>query len=135
MENTNNVDILKSCLNGIPFDLSEYAATLSSEDTDILFQLIQKDDQGTLQDIRTEDVLRMPFERAKQCIQKFALSTRIRVLKDLDARRTYLYDQASEYGEKRATDDPNYVSPDDWRLIMGKIKHLEILQAWLYGIE
>jgi hypothetical protein len=118
----------------LPITFEEYEALLSTEDTESLFQLLMQEDAAALRDVTLEDLIKMPFNRAQACISKFSLTKRIKVLENLDTRRSYLYNQASRYGAGNPK-DPNRLSAKDWRTIMGRIKHLEILQAWLYGIS
>lgn len=87
-----------------------------------------------INNLNVSDLMRAPFPKAKGYIDQFTMAKRIQVLEDLDTHRTYLYDQASEYGAEGIPKE-EALSVNDWKIIMGKIKHLEILQAWLYGIE
>jgi hypothetical protein len=118
----------------LPISFEEYEALLSAEDTDSLFELLVQEDVIALRDVSLEDLVKMPFTRAQICISKFSLAKRIKVLEDLDKRRSYLYNQAARYGDGNPK-EPNKLSAKDWRTIMGRIKHLEILAAWLYGIN
>lgn len=118
----------------LPISFEEYEKLLSAESTEKLFRLIEQQDEGALQAIQLEELLKMPFARAEKSIDQLSLAKRIELLGDLDKRRTYLYSQASRYGaESHKGLDP--LSAKDWRTIMGRIKHLEIIQAWLYGIQ
>lgn len=118
----------------MPISLQEYESLLIAEDTEALFQMIDQDDEETIAKITLEDLMRMPFDKSKKSIEKFSLAKRIQVLSDLDTRRSYLYSYAARYGVGNPR-DPEFVSAKDWRSTMGRIKHLEILQAWLYGIN
>lgn len=118
----------------MPISFQEYESLLVAEDTESLFQMIDQQDEKAIKNVKLEDLMRMPFDKSKKSIEKFSLAKRIQVLSELDTRRSYLYSQASRYGEgKQCASEP--LSAKDWRTIMGRIKHLEILQAWLYGIN
>lgn len=118
----------------MPISLQEYESLLVAEDTEALFQMIDQEDEGFIATLKLDDLMRMPFDKSKKSIEKFSLAKRIQVLSDLDTRRSYLYSQASRYGAGNQSDSEP-LSAKDWRTIMGRIKHLEILQAWLYGIN
>lgn len=118
----------------MPISMEEYEALLLAEDTEALFQMIEQEDESAITAITLEDLMRMPFDRSKKSIERFSLAKRIQVLSELDTRRSYLYSQASRYGAGNPSDSEP-LSAKDWRTIMGRIKHLEILQAWLYGIN
>lgn len=118
----------------MPISLQEYESLLIAEDTEALFQMIDQDDEKAIKAIKLDDLMRMPFDRAKKGIEKFSLAKRIEVLSELDVRRSYLYSSASRYGAGNPGDSEP-LSAKDWRTIMGRIKHLEIIQAWLYGIS
>lgn len=118
----------------LPISMEEYEALLLAEDTEALFQMIEQEDESAITAITLEDLMQMPFDRSKKSIERFSLAKRIQVLSELDTRRSYLYSQASRYGAGNPSDS-GPLSAKDWRIIMGKIKHLEILQAWLYGIN
>ncbi len=118
----------------MPISLQEYESLLVAEDTELLFQMIDQQDEEAIKNVTLEDLMQMPFDKSKKCIEKFSLAKRIQVLSELDTRRSYLYSQASRYGAGNQRDSEP-LSAKDWRLIMGRIKHLEILQAWLYGIN
>jgi hypothetical protein len=117
----------------LPISLEEYEKLLAEDDADNLLELLELEDEQALKRIQLEDLMRMSFDNALQIINKLSLAKRIDVLADLDARRLYLYNQAARYGVGNPK-DPNYLTTRDWKAMMGKIKHLEILQAWLYGV-
>lgn len=118
----------------LPISLQEYESLLIAEDTETLFQMIDQEDEEFIANITLDDLMKMPFDRSKKSIDKFSLAKRIQVLSELDTRRSYLYSYASRYGIGSPR-DPDFVSANAWRTTMGRIKHLEILQAWLYGIN
>ena len=83
--------------------------------------------------LKLDDVLKLPFDLAHKYIDNFSMSKRISMLNELSTYRMHLYDQASRYGEGLTKDEQ--IGPKDFRMLMGKIKHLEIVQNWLYGIQ
>ncbi|MFI3171142.1 MAG: hypothetical protein R3Y58_02040 [Eubacteriales bacterium] len=80
-----------------------------------------------------DDLLHCNFAEAERTIKAMPLSKRIAILEDLNKHRAYLYNSISSYGEKVPLDEQ--VSAKTFRSVLGKIKHVEILQNWLYGIE
>lgn len=117
----------------LPISLEEYEKLLAEDDVDNLLELLELEDEQTLKRVQLDDLMRMSFDHALQVINKLSLAKRIDILSDLDMRRLYLYNQAARYGVGNPK-DPDYLTVKDWKAMMGKIKHLEILQAWLYGV-
>ncbi len=83
--------------------------------------------------ITLEQLMVMSFDGAKAVIERFSLAKRINTLSELDVHRSYLYSQASRYGDENPLDSDR-LTTKDWNIIMSKIKHLEIIQACLYGV-
>ena len=79
-----------------------------------------------------DDLLKLPFDEAKYTVDAFSMEKRIAILQELTERRTYYYSQTSRFGEGVPKDEQ--LSPETFRSLLGKIKHLEIIQNWLYGI-
>jgi hypothetical protein len=117
----------------LPISFDEYKSLIVAEDTEALFQMLEQEDERALRTIDLTEIMKMPFERAQKSISKFSLAKRIEVLEDVESLRSFLYSQASRYGVGNPM-GPDSLSPKDWRTVMGRIKHLEIVQAWLYGI-
>lgn len=117
----------------IPITMEEYEALLNVENTEALIQLLTQEDKQAMRDVTLTDMMKMPFGQVQIVIGKFSLAKRIKILEELDDFKTYLYNQAARYGGNEPAAEG--LSVKDWRTIMGKLKHLEILQAWLYGIN
>lgn len=86
-------------------------------------------EQTTLEKIMTSN-----FEIAKDTIDQMTLVKRISMLDELNAYRDYLYESISKYGKKGLSKDEQ-LTASEFRILMGRIKHLEILQNWLYGVD
>lgn len=82
--------------------------------------------------ITMDKLTKLSFNTAHQVIQRLNIPTRIRLLNDLDKRLLSLYTATKHYNDKMFGES---MPPKDFLTIMGKIKHLEILQSWLYGID
>lgn len=80
-----------------------------------------------------DELKQMPFESAKAAIDKFPLEKRLDILEQLTTYKAHIYEEFSRYN----TGIPKEIqmSPKEFKILMGKVKHLEILQGWLYAIE
>lgn len=87
-----------------------------------------------IEKLTLDDVLKLPFDTAHKYIDQFSMAKRIAILEDLSKYRNHLYEQTGRYGGEGLSKDEQ-ISATDFRLLLGKIKHLEILQNWLYGIN
>ena len=61
------------------------------------------------------------------------IAKRISILDELAKYRDFLYDTVGDYG-RQGIPLEEQLSANDFRALVGRIKHLEILQNWLYGI-
>jgi hypothetical protein len=84
------------------------------------------------QNITFDQLTKFTFNRAKEIISHMSLSKRINILKELDKHLLYLYQSTKQYNDQMFGKS---LPPKTFLSIMGKIKHLEILQLWLYGID
>ena len=60
------------------------------------------------------------------------MKNRLDILTEIDKLRIHYYNALGNYGEGVARDEQ--LSPEEFRSLLGKIKHIEIIQNWLYGI-
>lgn len=108
--------------------------TLKRKQTDkALQQMLDAECDEAIMSITLDQLMIMSFDGAKAVIERFSLAKRINTLSELDVHRSYLYSQASRYGEENPLDSDR-LTTKDWNIIMSKIKHLEIIQACLYGV-
>lgn len=77
----------------------------------------------------------LSLNRAHEVIQEITLSKRIKILRDLDRHLLSLYEVSSRFGNEKNLDPADRITEKDYFKILGKIKHLEIMQTWLFGIE
>lgn len=107
-------------------DLSEWI----QEDTQELVDFwIHRDGEEI---IDADTLLKMPFNQAMRTVQTISMKNRLDVLTEIDKLRTHYYNALGNYGEGVARDEQ--LSPEEFRSLLGKIKHIEIVQNWLYGI-
>lgn len=108
-------------------------ARLVEDDKALKALLILKKEEESVAEVSLEQVLTSSFQTAKDTIDKMALAKRIEMLDDLDKYRDYLYEQVNRYGAQGLSKDEQ-LKASEFRVIMGRIKHMEIIQNWLFGI-
>ena len=106
---------------------------LVEDDKALKALLILKKEEESVAEVSLEQVLTSSFQTAKDTIDKMALAKRIEMLDDLDKYRDYLYEQVNRYGAQGLSKDEQ-LKASEFRVIMGRIKHMEIIQNWLFGI-
>lgn len=108
-------------------------ARLVEDDKALKALLILKKEEESVAEVLLEQVLTSSFQTAKDTIDKMTLAKRIEMLDDLDKYRDYLYEQVNRYGAQGLSKDEQ-LKASEFRVIMGRIKHVEIIQNWLFGI-
>ena len=106
---------------------------LVEDDKALKALLILKKEEESVAEVSLEQVLTSSFQTAKDTIDKMTLAKRIEMLDDLDKYRDYLYEQVNRYGAQGLSKDEQ-LKASEFRVIMGRIKHMEIIQNWLFGI-
>ncbi len=112
----------------------EFNELLEMDDMELIhLQCVGEDNMSAYVEKMTfDDLLKLPFNEAQRAINSFSMEKRIKILDELTTRRSYYYNQTSKYGEGISKDEQ--LSPEAFRSLIGKIKHIEIVQNWLYGI-
>lgn len=113
-------------------EFKEYEESLKKSEQELINLLGLKDINMLSECITLEQLSKLTFNRAHDVINKMSISKRIKILNDLDYRLVHLYVATKEYNDEGFGKS---MSPKDFIFIMGRIKYLEILQQWLYGIE
>jgi hypothetical protein len=114
----------------------QYVAELDHcvEDDKKLKQLIRmKDQEELVNDVTLERIMSSNFMSAKEVIEQMTIAKRIKMLDEVYTYREFLYENISRYGMEGLSKDEQ-LTANEFRLLMGRIKHLEILQNWLFGI-
>lgn len=106
---------------------------LVEDDKALKALLVLKKEEECVAEVSLEQVLTSSFQTAKDTIDKMTLAKRIEMLDDLDKYRDYLYEQVNRYGAQGLSKDEQ-LKASEFRVIMGRIKHMEIIQNWLFGI-
>jgi hypothetical protein len=82
--------------------------------------------------ITFDQLTKLTFDHAHNVINKMSIKKRIQILVQFQKHLDCLYDATKGYTDQMFGKS---MPAKTFRSILGKIKHLEILQAWLYGIE
>lgn len=112
--------------------MQEYEKRIGEDDKLKELMRIKKTEE-MVDSITLETIMASNFMSAKEIIDQMTIAKRIAILNDLSEYRIQLYDSFSRYGEKGVPRDEQ-LSAEDFRMLLGRVKHLEILQNWLYGI-
>lgn len=111
----------------------EFNALLEMDEELIHLQDIgDKDMSIYIEEMTLDDLLKLPFTEAQKAVESFSMEKRIKILDELSQRRLYYYDQTVKFGEGVPKEEQ--LSPEMFRSLISKIKHIEIVQNWLYGI-
>lgn len=112
----------------------EFNALLEMDDAELIHlqDIGDKDMSIYIEKMTLDDLLKLPFTEAQKAVESFSMEKRIKILDELSQRRLHYYDQASRFGEGVPKEEQ--LSPEMFRSLISKIKHIEIVQNWLYGI-
>ena len=111
----------------------EFNALLEMDEELIHLQDIgDKDMSIYIEEMTLDDLLKLPFTEAQKAVESFSMEKRIKILDELSQRRLHYYDQTVKFGEGVPKEEQ--LSPEMFRSLISKIKHIEIVQNWLYGI-
>lgn len=106
-----------------------------AEDDEGLRQLLRmKTEEDMINEVTLQGIMADNFYHAKETIDKMTIKKRIELLAELDQYKAYLYDVAGNWGQPGIPKEEQF-SAKTFRATMGRIKHLEILQGWLFGIS
>lgn len=114
----------------------DYVAELEhfADDDETLKRLIHmKKQEDMIDDITLTRIMASNFATAKEYIDKMTIAKRIAILDEVYTYREYLYETASRYGGEGLAKSEQ-LTANEFKAVMGRIKHLEILQNWLFGI-
>lgn len=92
----------------------------------------QTDPSEYIANMSADELLHLPFNSAQKAVTQFSMKKRLDMLDSLNSLRDHYYDQTSRFGENVPKEEQ--ISPIEFRALLGKIKHIEIVQNWLYGI-
>lgn len=141
--NNESQNIWKQCINSGLMDEKFFENNISEEEFNELLemddaelihlQVIERSNMSEyLENITFDELLKLPFKEAQKAIGFFSMEKRIKMLDELTTRKSHYYNQTAKFGEGIPKDEQ--LSPEAFRSLLGKIKHVEIVQNWLYGI-
>lgn len=112
----------------------EFNALLEMDDAELIHlqDIGDKDMSIYIEKMTLDDLLKLPFTEAQKAVESFSMEKRIKILDELSQRRLHYYDQTVKFGEGVPKEEQ--LSPEMFRSLISKIKHIEIVQNWLYGI-
>lgn len=113
-------------------ELKEYNQYLESTSKEVADLFSISDSPEYIQNLKLDELIKLPFEKAHKIIKILPMARRLSVLEELDTYRLYLYEQTARY---QGVSQDLMITPAEFQRLLGKIKHLEIMQAWLFGIE
>ena len=108
-------------------------AKLADDDKALKDLLKMKQEEDMVNEATLQSIMSANFTNAKQTIDKMTIMKRIQILEELDEYKSYLYNRAGTWGQPGIPKDEQ-LSANTFRAILGRIKHLEILQGCLFGI-
>jgi hypothetical protein len=122
-----------SCLSNLSEEMEEYEQSVLKESEREMLMLLDFTVSDNFTESLTFDQLsKCTFDRAHEFINKMTLPKRIHILHELDKHLLHVYETTKGYNDQGFGKS---LSPNIFYSLMGKIKHLEILQSWLYGID
>lgn len=102
------------------------------QEQEVLDLLLRCEDGDYIIDLTFDELNKIPFTLAKKIIFKFSMVKRLQMLEAAKIKRNYLGKMISYYGME---EPPIKIMPKEYMIMMSKLKHVEILIGWLYGIE
>lgn len=114
----------------------DYVTELSlvaSDDKKLKHLIRAKEREDNIDQVTLDKIMSSNFLVAKDIIDQMTIAKRITMLEEVHTYRDYLYNSLGRYGGEGLSKDEQ-LSPADFRMILGRVKHLEILLNWLYGI-
>lgn len=118
------------------FTWDQYVAELDRcvDDGKKLKQLIHmKDHEDMINEVTLDKIMSSNFTVAKDLIDQMTIAKRIKMLDEVYTYREFLYENIGRYGMEGLSKEEQ-LTANEFRVLMGRIKHLEILQNWLFGI-
>lgn len=112
-------------------DYETFNALIEDDSATLSNLLSQCEDTEYIRNLSFDELLKLPFDGAKKAIDSFSMEKRIKMLSELDERKTFYYNQTARYC---GVSKDELISATEFRSLLGKIKHIEILQNWLYGL-
>lgn len=113
-------------------DFESFNALIEHDENTLSKLLSQCEDTEYIRNLTFDELLKLPYDGAKKAIDSFSMEKRIKMLNVLDERKNFYYNQTGKYC---GVSKDELISATEFRSLLGKIKHIEILQNWLYGLS
>lgn len=120
-------------LSNLSEEMKEYARALEESQQEVLSLFEETEATKWADIISFDELMRLSFSKAHAVIKNISFKKRLKLLSQLDHHLVCLYEETKKY--KDSVTEESKLTSKDFMRIMAKIKHLEILQSWLYGIE
>jgi hypothetical protein len=114
----------------------QYVAELDrcvDDDKKLKHLIHMKDHEDMVNDVTLDKIMSSNFPVAKDLIDQMTIAKRIKMLDEVYTYREFLYENIGRYGMEGLAKEEQ-LTANEFRVLMGRIKHLEILQNWLFGI-
>lgn len=111
-------------------DMVDYSNRTSEEELEAMFAMTKIERRA--EELPFDDLMRLSFDTAHKVINNVSFKRRLQLLEELDYKLVHLYDATKAYNGQVFGKS---MAPKVFQRIMGNIKHLEIIQNWLFGIE
>lgn len=114
----------------------QYVAELDhcvDDDKKLKHLIHMKGHEDMVNDVTLDKIMSSNFPVAKDLIDQMTIAKRIKMLDEVYTYREFLYENIGRYGMEGLSKEEQ-LTANEFRVLMGRIKHLEILQNWLFGI-
>ena len=114
----------------------QYVAELDhcvDDDKKLKHLIHMKDHEDMVNGVTLDKIMSSNFPVAKDLIDQMTIAKRIKMLDEVYTYREFLYENIGRYGMEGLPKEEQ-LTANEFRVLMGRIKHLEILQNWLFGI-
>ena len=112
----------------------QLTSELADDDKALKNLLHKKEEESSVNKITLYELLSQDFKGAHDTIDKMAIPKRIELLDDIQKYRLHLYNSIATWGQPGIPKEEQ-LSIKAYRTLMGRIKHLEIIMGWPFGIE
>ena len=126
MYQLDKIGLLKEDLN-----VEEFEDALARDTAELTRLLELVDDDDYVKNMKFDELVKLPFTEAQKTIERMEMAKRIAMLDELTTLRKFYYEETKRYC---GVSKDELISASEFRSLLSKIKHLEILQNWLYGI-
>lgn len=114
---------------GMDFD---YITALEENNAEVCKNILNTS-SSTGDSITLQELLTIPFNTAKEKIMLLSFKRRLELLEECNKLNEHYSVYMSAFGKEGVPKDEQ-VSESQFRSVLGKVKHMDIIVNWLYGI-